>query len=121
MDKLKSVRLMGTTNGDGAATAASKLALAGKLFAVDWVDGDLSDGVGAVLTCVGEDNTKTLLTLTAANADATYYPRVQACDASAGAVAGVYELPLIVGYLSLAITSGGAAHTGGAVVYYLEQ
>ena len=91
----------------------------GYLEAVDWIDGDLTDGVDAVLSVTntpsGVDHT--LLTLTNANADAMYYPR-RVVDTTAGAAAaGVYDRFIVDGVLKLAVTSGGASKTGGCVVY----
>ena len=119
---LHTVRLVGTTNGSQVATITAEKPVLGYLEMVDWIDGDFADGVDGVLTAVNPTSgtTHTLLTLTDANADAVYYPR-RVVDTTAGAAAtGVYDRFLIDGYLSLAITSGGASKTGGCIVYYAD-
>jgi hypothetical protein len=117
---LKDVKLVGTTISDGSATVTATSAVLGYLVAVDWIDGDLTDGVDAVLSITktpsGVDHT--LLTLTNANSDAIYYPR-RVFDTTAGAAAtALYDRFIIDGVLTLAITSGGDANTGGCIVYY---
>lgn len=128
MDKIKSLRLYGTTNTSGAATIASaENAVAnGLLYAVEWIDGTFDDGVDAVLSVTktpsGVD--QTLLTLTDANNDAWYYPRILVHDAAGTALTGTSggdrERAVINGVLSLAVTSGGASKSGGCIVYYNE-
>lgn len=120
---LHTIRLVGTTDGSQAATITAERPIFGYLEAVDWIDGDLTDGIDAVLSAVkttsGTDHT--LLTLTNANADAVYYPR-RVVDTTAGAAAtGVYDRFLIDGYLTLVIASGGASKTGGCIVYYSTE
>ena len=89
------------------------------LYAVEWIDGTLADGVGAVLsvtdTLGGVD--KSLLTLTNANDDKLYYPRVPACDAAGADLAGLYTLPLVDGMLKLVVAAGGNTKAGGCIVY----
>jgi hypothetical protein len=117
------VRLIGTTIADGSATVLSEAAYVGKLFAVAWVDGDFTDGIDAVLSVTQTDGgvDYTLLTLTNADNDAMYYPRVvvhsEAGAALTGTSGGDRAQPIVNGRLKLAITSGGASHTGGAIVY----
>jgi hypothetical protein len=121
---LKWVKLYGTTATGGALTVTADTAVRGLLYAVEWIDGDLVDGVDAVLSVVRDDNAPdyTLLTLTDANADAVYYPRViihsEAGAALTGTSGGDRAMPVINGRLKLAVTSGGDAKTGGAIVYY---
>jgi hypothetical protein len=117
------VRLIGTTIADGSATVLSEAAYVGKLFAVAWVDGNFTDGIDAVLSVTQTDGgvDYTLLTLTNADNDAMYYPRVvvhsEAGAALTGTSGGDRAQPIVNGRLKLAITSGGASHTGGAIVY----
>jgi hypothetical protein len=121
-NQLKSVRLLGTTGTGGTAAVAAKSSILGWLVAVQWIDGDLADGVDAVLSSVytpsGVD--QTLLTLTDANSDAWYYPRTLEHGATGSALA-TYTLPVIEGTLSLAISSGGDTKTGGCIVYYTDR
>lgn len=117
------VRLIGTTIADESATILSESAYLGKLFAVAWVDGDFADGVDSVLSVTSTDSAVdyTLLTLTDANNDAMYYPRVvvhsEAGAALTGTSGGDRAQFVINGRLKLAIASGGVSKTGGAIVY----
>lgn len=116
---LRDIRLNVTTIADQSGSATATVPVFGYLEAVDWIDGDLTDGVDAVLSVTntpsGVDHT--LLTLTNANADAMYYPR-RVVDTTAGAAAaGVYDRFIVDGTLKLSITDGGASKTGGCVVY----
>jgi hypothetical protein len=122
-NQLKSVKLVGTTDASGDATIIATHAILGWLVAVQWIDGDLTDGVDAVLSVVNPPSPgadKTLLTLTNANADAWYHPRVAECDAAGVALAN-YTLMIIEGTLKLVIASGGSTHTGGCIVYYTDR
>ena len=119
------VKLTGTTDSSGDATITANIATQARLLAVEWIDGDLADGVDAVLsvtnTSSGVDHT--LLTLTNANSDAWYYPRVIANDNAGTAVTydgtnEIYVKDVISGHLKLVISSGGDTKTGGCVVYF---
>ena len=119
---LRAYKLTVTTNGDGAGTATTVSPVSGYLEAVDWIDGDLTDGVDAVLTTSTTDSgtAHTLLTLTNADNDAVYYPR-RVVDTTAGAAAtGVYDRFIVSGYLTLTVADGGNTKTGGAVVYIAD-
>jgi hypothetical protein len=117
------VRLITTTIADGSATVLSESAYVGKLFAVAWVDGDLADGIDSVLSVTQTDGGAdyTLLTLTNADIDAMYYPRVvvhsEAGVALTGTAGGDRAMPIVNGRLKLVIADGGASKTGGAIVY----
>lgn len=120
------VKLTGTTDTSGDATITSSNSYVGFLYAVQWIDGTLADGVDAVLsvtTAADGGVAQTLLTLTDANNDAWYYPRVQVHDNTGTGVTynGTDEIyaaqALINGPLSLVISSGGNAATGGCIVY----
>jgi len=118
------VKLTGTTDSSGDLTVTSEASYNGLLHSVQWIDGDLADGVDAVLSVTDTDSGVdfTLLTLTDANSDAMYHPRHQ-IDTEAGAgvtydgTNEVYEMVPVVGTLKLVISSGGDTKTGGAVVY----
>ena len=119
MQIIEIVRLIGTTAVGGAATITADRPIRGFLVAVEWVDGDLTDGVDGTLSVIRTSSgvNKTLLTLTDANADAWYQPREDRHSAS-GAAASVNDQYMIVdGVLQLVIARGGDAHTGGALVY----
>ena len=109
-----------TTATDGSATAYGDRSICGLLMAVQWVDGDLADGVDAVLSCENTPGAKTLLTLTNADDDATYYPRAVAHTAAGVAQTAYDQFIPIDGLLKLAVTNGGSAKSGGCIVYWLE-
>jgi hypothetical protein len=118
---IKIIELLGTTATGGAVTIKSGATLS-KLLKVQWVDGDLSDGVDAVLSVVNSDHTETILTLTDANADAMYSPRTPIHTPTGAAITYdgtrvAYDKFILAGQLQLAITAGGDAHTGGMYVF----
>jgi len=123
---LRSVKLYGTTDdgtgGDLSVTFDHKVV--GILKAVHWIDGSFTDGVDAVISISGDGDEAdtTLLTLTDANSDAWYYPKLLACTAvgvdldTAGDAQ--YEEMIVSGNLKLVVADGGATKTGGCIVYY---
>ena len=122
---MDSIKLYGTTSSGGALTVQSDSNVKGKLEYVEWIDGDLADGVDAVLSCVRNDNAAdlTLLTLTDANNDQVYIPR-----GVVHSVAGVAQTLtpgdgrlLVNGQLKLVVSSGGNAKTGGCIVYVCDD
>ena len=121
---LKWVKLYGTTAVGGALTVTAETAVRGLLHAVEWIDGAFVDGVDAVLSVVRDDNAPdyVLLTLTNADADAVYYPRViihsEAGAALTGTSGGDRAKPVINGRLKLVVADGGDAKAGGCIVYY---
>ena len=119
---MNELRLTGTTSGGGAATITATRPVLGLLFGVEWIDGDLADGVDAVLSVVqtGSAVDQVLLTLTDANSDAWYYPR-ELEDDNAGAALSTYTYPVVNGVMQLVIASGGDTKTGGCIVYYIED
>lgn len=122
--KLVSVILVGTTAGGGSVTVTDTKSRTGLLYAAEWIDGTLADGVDATLTVQNTESgvVTTLLTLTNANDDAWYHVRHLVHDetgtALTGTAGGDRVMPVINGTLQLAITSGGATNTGGCIVYY---
>lgn len=122
---LKSIKLYGTTAADGSLTVTANTQARGLLKSVEWIDGDLADGIDVVLSCVRDDNAAdiTLLTLTDANTDAVYNPRYPAHDAAGAAVTydgtnEIYVEQFVNGYLKLVVADGGNAKSGGMIVYY---
>ena len=114
-----------TTIADGSGNNTATIPAFGLLHAVEWVDGDFADGVDSVLSVTNTDSgvDSTLLTLTDANIDAWYYPRVALHDTAGAAVTydgtrPIYGRFVVNGTLKLTVTSGGDTKTGGAVVYY---
>jgi len=123
--KLHTLPLFGTTDASGDLTVMATIPSSGLLQAVEWKDGDLADGVDAVLSVTSNDSgvDSTLLTLTNANNDAWYYPRAAAHDNTGTGVTydGTNEIyvPMVIsGTLKLVVSSGGDTKSGGAVVYY---
>lgn len=126
---IQQVKFAITTDGSGAYTSTVATAPQGEvsrdglgpwlLYAVEWVDGALADGVDAVLsvtnTLSGVD--LTLLTLTDANSDLMYYPRVIADGVTGADLTGWYVQHVVDGTLKLTVTSGGSAATGACIVY----
>jgi len=121
---LKEMRLEVTTETDGTGSKEATEAVLGRLYAVQWIDGDFADGVDAVVSTINHEAAKTLLTLTNANTDALYYPRdlmhTEAGAALTGTQGGDRALPLLAGRPKLAVTSGGGVKTGGAILFYFE-
>lgn len=91
------------------------------LYAVEWIDGDLEDGVDATLSMTSTSSgvDKTLLTLTNADNDAWYYPRVPTSD-NTGVGTLFYTPQVVEGTLKLVVTDGGTTKTGKCIVYLLE-
>jgi len=122
--KLKEMRLYGTTNGSGALTVNGDCAVFGRLYAVRWVDTALDSCTGTIST-QGHEASATLLTLTAQNASATFYPRDLVHTAAGAALTGTSggdrALPLMVGTPRLVISSGGDTKAGGCVLFYFED
>lgn len=121
---IEPIKLTGTTDSSGDVTITHTLSTSGVLLAVEWIDGDLVDGVDAVLsfTSASSGVSRTLLTLTNANADAWYFPHEAAHDNAGAGVTfdgtnEIYVQPVVHGVLKLVISSGGDTKTGGAVVY----
>jgi len=118
-----------TTSAAGAYTSAIATApgsdldnLGPKLlYAVEWVDGTMDDGVDAVLSVTSTPSgvDKTLLTLTNANDDAWYHPRGVEHDA-AGAALTTRALSVVYGTLKLVVSAGGNVKTGACWVYLLD-
>jgi hypothetical protein len=121
---LRAVKLYGTTDGtDGTAGALSVTfghKITGELKAVHWIDGDLADGVDAVISIVADDveADTTLLTLTDANVDAWYFPKVTADDGTGGAIATEFVDPIVNGKPKLVVSSGGNGKSGGCIIFY---
>jgi hypothetical protein len=118
---IDSIDLRGTTDASGDVTVTASRPVYGLLYAVDWEDGDLADGVDGTITVTNTDTgvDVTVLTLTDANDDARHYVRTLEADNTAAALT-TYTYPLINGDLKLVIASGGNAKTGGAIVHIIS-
>ena len=116
---IRPVKLYGTTDASGDLTVTASHKITGLLHAVSWIDGTFADGVDAVISDDrdGDETDVTLLTLTNANDDAMYYPRVLFDDNAGVDVATQYTEQVINGKPKLVVSSGGASKVGGCVVY----
>lgn len=118
---LEHVRLDATTDGSGDATVYGTKGIYGILMEVEWIDGDLADGVDAVLSMArrGDVPDRTVLTLTNANDDAYYRPRELETD-NTGADA-TNRVPIVIwGTPKLVVSSGGDTKTGGVILHYIS-
>lgn len=117
---MRTMKLTGTTESDGSLTVWGA-ALTGALYAVQWIDGDMADGVDATLTCENSDGTIPLLVEANYNTDHMTYPRVaEALNTDASALTS-HTMPVVSGRPKLVIANGGAAHTGGCILYIVEM
>lgn len=125
MSTMRRQVLLGTTSTAGAVIINGERTILGRLYAVKWIDGDLVDGVDAVLSAIGGVVDTPLLTLSNADNDAIYYPRnimhSESGAALTGTSGGDRDLMLIDGQLRLTIASGGDTKTGGAIIYWLDN
>lgn len=119
------IKLTATTDAAGAATVTGTVPVVGKLLAIEWIDGTFADGVDAVIsitsTSSGVDHT--ILTLSNANDDAWYYPRVIMHDNAGVAVTldgtnEAYVEDVLFGFPKLVVANGGDSFTGGCVIYF---
>jgi len=124
---IRSIKLYGTTDASGDLTVTAANKVTGELIAIHWIDGDLADGVDAVLSDSrdGDEADVTLLTLTDANSDAMYYPRTPAQDNAGADVTydgtnEIYTEQIVNGKPKLVVSSGGNAKTGGCIVFVKE-
>jgi hypothetical protein len=106
-----------TTVADESGSGSGETRFYGLLFAVKLAIGTLTTPT-ITLTYTGTDGVATtLLTLTGASADATYYPRHQVhSNAGAGLTLEgtqiAFDMPYVGGILAWTITSGGATKAG---------
>lgn len=118
MKTLSDLRIDFTTAAGGGVTVTGDV-LKGLLYAIEWIDGDLADGVDAVFSTIltGSGVDQTLLTLTNANDDDWYYPRATTHDEAGAENIGMDYL-ILNGTVQVAVTSGGDTKTGGCVIWY---
>jgi len=123
MQALREIRLIGTVPaGVTTVTVTAETPILGWLYAVEWKDDTLANGVDAVLSVINTPSgvDKTLLTLTDANDDAWYQPREDRHGNTGTAASANDQYMIVAGTLQLAITSAVAAQTGGAIVYVFQ-
>jgi hypothetical protein len=109
------------TNAGGSFVGTLKVEQPALLVAMQWMDGDLADGVDATMThtqFAPGNAVTTLFTLTDANNDAPFYPRVVEHD-TAGAALATRTMALCHGTLTLTVAAGGNAKAGQLWLYLL--
>ena len=116
--------LIVTTDASGDGTKQTVNPIKGLWYGYKWMDGDLADGVDAVLSvpAQGFSPARTLLTLTNANDDINPTLLRQATVTAPGTPSTAdYDYPIIDGDLLLTVSQGGDTKTGGLSVYVLED
>lgn len=108
---LRQTRLTITTATDGTATVIGDT-IQGRLIEVAYGKGTFVAGVDVTISITGSIYAQTLLTLTDANNDAVYYPRVQACDNTGTAINGAYTDVAVIGQIKIEVADGGSKKTG---------
>ena len=115
----ETIKLEVTTNSGGIGSVSVPVPMR-IIYQVEWDIGTFAAGVDATLSVTGRNGTSvTLLTLTDANADAVYYPRLVEHDNAAVALT-TRTLPLIIGVVTLSIAQGGDGKTGALYLHCLE-
>lgn len=113
-----------TTDGSGDGTTNDLDTITGELISAEWVKGTCDNGVDVTLSVQSTPGgvALTLLTLTDANANALYYPRVvvhgNTGTALTGTAGGDTTRQMMIGRLRAVVGSGGATKTGTVVVVY---
>lgn len=120
-----------SATGTGSTTGSESVL--GMLYAIDYIPGTLDTGATVTVTCESP-NTDTntyfshtlLVKATAGTSNVRFYPRelVNAtADGAAltGTSGGDRALPLLNGFLKVAVASAGTATAGKVVIYSLED
>lgn len=125
MSKLKTRRLVLTTDSGGDATANDTLSIVGRLVAIEYAIGTLDATTTDVTVSVQSTESAvalTLLTLTNVTASSMYYVRHlahgEAGAALTGTAGGDRVAPVLNGTLRAVVAQGGNAKTGAVIVYY---
>lgn len=106
---IQQYRITATTTGAAGSASGSAVTdypLSGKLMAVhlDYVDQPAT----ADVTITAGVPSQTLLTVTNANTDGWFYPRVQTDTDAGAAISGGYDMAPIAGYVTVAVAQGDA-------------
>jgi hypothetical protein len=110
-----------TTDGSGDDTILGEGVVTGWLYKVEWVDGDLADGVDAVLSVTGTPDSvdETIATGTNLNDDATYYT-LATYSAIVWNAGGGFAYPLLNGQPKLVVSSGGDEKSGAMRIWWFR-
>jgi hypothetical protein len=108
-----------TVGGAGVATGnAASGALYGGLYAV-YLNYHASAPATTVVTL--SDAYGTIVAFVASATDKRWYPRMQTCDAAGAAIAGVYEIPALIGPVTVTVTASDALTGAVAVTLVVSQ
>lgn len=115
---MRDVRLSFTCNGSGAASASTDDLSGYKLTHVQWIDGNLADGVDATLAVTSRPGgvDRTVMTLTDANNDITMAVGEPVYGSDGATIAGSYVPIMVDGKLTITVASGGSATSGGVIL-----
>jgi len=115
--------LLTYTTSAGGAAIVTGLAVAARLYAIEYLPGTTDTGATVTITCEG-DRSKPLLTLaTAGTSNLLLYPRdlvhaVANGAALTGTAGGDRTCPLMYGKPKVVISAGGNVASGSVVMYY---
>lgn len=104
----------------GESSALSEALPPCALYAVQFVDGNLSDGVDATLTAEQGDLSIPLLVKENFNTDSMYYPRVAENLNTDGSALTNYTMPVVAGKLKVLFANGGTGNSGSVIFYLIE-
>ena len=114
-----------TTDAQGVVTTNGESGISGRLYALEWVDGDMTDGVDITVTMqAGVSGVAlTLFTGTNVNDDAWYFPRTQVHGATGTGLEyasgyNIVESPVLSGKPRILVGEGGATKTGSLILYW---
>jgi len=122
---LRDVRITAVTDGSGDSTDTAEMGISGRLYALEWVDGDCANGVDITVTLTSRSSgvSHQIFQADNVNDDAIYYPRAALHDTSAVSVTydgsnEIYDLVVVNGIPQLIVAAGGATKTCECLLYY---
>jgi hypothetical protein len=124
--KYKIRTLSVTTDASGDGTTNDTQSINGDIIAIEWLLGTCDAGVDVTVSCQSTPGgvAQTLLTLTNADANARYYPRVVVHGNTGTALTGTAGGDTIpqaaIGTLRAVVASGGNTKTGTVIVTYAD-
>ncbi len=117
---MKKIRLDITTDTAGAGNATYGTHVQGYLYAVQFIDGDLADGVDVDIDCVNGNLTYVLMDKDDFNTDQIAYPRTLEHLDTDGSDLSTHCLPIVSGKPKATVASGGSVKTGAFLLYIKE-